>query len=219
MTTSSDWWSALVDAFGQTSRRSPEAKRIRELEREVARKDKPTRRDDGAARAPKKTASVAPGGFGGLGRRHGRRERQVILELIDEAVSAGARRARACEVAGLDTRTVERWRKRPDGDGLRHGPTTRPASTLTTEEEAQIVEIATAPEFVGLSPTKLADMSMFVGSESTVYRVLRLELDPLPWTHPERRILCPTRWQRSRKVGARSASSRMSSRRAPCAWS
>ncbi len=29
----------------------------------------------------------------------------MILELIDEAVLAGARRARACEVAGLDTRT------------------------------------------------------------------------------------------------------------------
>ena len=101
----------------------------------------------------------------------------MILELIDEAVSAGARRARACEVAGLDTRTVKRWRNRPDGDDLRHGPTTRPANALTTEEEAKIVEIATAPEFVGLSPhqlvPKLADMSMFVGSESTVYRVLR----------------------------------------------
>ena len=37
-----DAWRALVDTFGQptTSRRSPEAKRIRELEREVARKDK-----------------------------------------------------------------------------------------------------------------------------------------------------------------------------------
>lgn len=38
------------------------------------------------------------------------------FELIDEAMLAGARRARACEVAGLATRTVERWRKRPDGD-------------------------------------------------------------------------------------------------------
>jgi putative transposase len=39
------------------------------------------------------------------------------------------------------------------------------------------VELATAPEFVGLSPhqlvPKLADLSMFVASESSVYRVLR----------------------------------------------
>jgi putative transposase len=101
----------------------------------------------------------------------------VILELIDEAVVAGARRARACKVAGLDTRTVERWRQRPDGDDLRRGPTTRPATALTADEEAKIIELATAPEFVGLSPhqlvPKLADMSIFVASESSVYRVLR----------------------------------------------
>ena len=69
----------------------------------------------------------------------------MILELIDEAVVAGARRARACKVAGLDTRTVERWRHRPDGDDLRRGPTTRPANALTADEEAKIVELATAP--------------------------------------------------------------------------
>ena len=101
----------------------------------------------------------------------------MILELIDEAVAAGARRARACAVAGLDTRTVERWRKRVDGDDLRRGPTTRPANALTAVEEAKIVELATAPEFVGLSPhqlvPKLADMSIFVASESSFYRVMR----------------------------------------------
>jgi transposase InsO family protein len=101
----------------------------------------------------------------------------VILELIEEAVVAGARRDRACEVAGLDTRTIERWRKRPDGDDLRRGPKTRPANALTADEEARIVELATAPEFVGLSPhqlvPKLADMSIFVASEASVYRVLR----------------------------------------------
>lgn len=101
----------------------------------------------------------------------------MILELIEEAVIAGARRHRACEVAGLDTRTIERWRKRPDGDDLRRGPKTRPANALTSDEEARIVELATAPEFVGLSPhqlvPKLADMSIFVASESSLYRVLR----------------------------------------------
>jgi len=101
----------------------------------------------------------------------------VILELIDEAVTAGARRARACAVAGLDTRTVERWRKRVDGDDLRRGPTTRPANALTAVEEAKIVELATSPEFVGLSPhqlvPKLADLSIFVASESSFYRVMR----------------------------------------------
>lgn len=101
----------------------------------------------------------------------------MILEFIAEAVNAGARRERACEVAGLDVRTVERWRKRPDSDDLRRGPKTRPANALTPDEEAKIVELATVPEFVGLSPhqlvPKLADMSIYVASESSVYRVLR----------------------------------------------
>lgn len=101
----------------------------------------------------------------------------MILDVIAEAVAAGARREHACAVAGLDRRTVERWRKRPDGDDLRRGPKTRPANALTVDEEAKIVELATAPEFVSLSPhqlvPKLADMSIFVASESSVYRVLR----------------------------------------------
>ena len=101
----------------------------------------------------------------------------MILDLIATAVRGGATQARACEVLGLDARTVQRWQARPDGDDLRRGPKTRPANALTAEEEAKVVELATAPEFVGLSPheliPKLADMSIFVGSESSVYRILR----------------------------------------------
>jgi len=126
-----------------------------------------------------------------------------MLELIEEAVIAGARRHRACEVAGLDTRTVERWRKHPDGDDLRRGPTTRPANALTADEEARIVELATSPEFVGLSPhqlvPKLADMSMYVASESSIYRVLRRQRlmrhrdRSRPRTHRRPRELVATR--------------------------
>jgi len=101
----------------------------------------------------------------------------MILDLVAAAVRDGATQVRACEVLGLDARTVQRWEARPDGDDLRRGPKSRPANALTTEEEATIVELATAPEFVGLSPQqlvpKLADMSIFVGSESSIYRVLR----------------------------------------------
>ena len=53
---------------------------------------------------------------------------------------------RACEIAGLDVRTVQRWRGRPDGDDLRRGPKTVPANKITAEEEATIVELVTSPE-------------------------------------------------------------------------
>jgi putative transposase len=101
----------------------------------------------------------------------------VILQVIDEAVAAGASQERACEVAGLDVRTIQRWRRRPGGDDLRRGPHTTPANKLTAAEEATIVELVTSPDFISLSPhqlvAKLADMSIYVASEATIYRLLR----------------------------------------------
>ncbi len=35
----------------------------------------------------------------------------MILSWLDEAVQAGAREERACDVLGLEARTVQRWRK------------------------------------------------------------------------------------------------------------
>src|SRR5256885_1131309 len=72
------------------------------------------------ARAEKKS----PSDLGGRGRRHGPGERRMIRELVDEAVAAGARRWRACEVLGLTARTLERWGVDEDG---RRGPNTVPA--------------------------------------------------------------------------------------------
>lgn len=101
----------------------------------------------------------------------------MILAVIDEAITGGASQARACEMAGLDVRTAQRWRRRPGGDDLRHGPRTVPANKLTAEEEANIVELVTLREFVSLSPhqlvAKLADMSIYVAWEATIYRLLR----------------------------------------------
>jgi hypothetical protein len=37
------------------------------------------------------------------------RDRRQAIELIDEAVAAGARKARACAALGLSLRTVQRW--------------------------------------------------------------------------------------------------------------
>lgn len=101
----------------------------------------------------------------------------MILDVIDEATRAGASQASACGVAGLDVRTVQRWRARPDGDDLRRGPHTVPANKLTADEEAKIIELVTSREFLSLSPhqlvAKLADMSIYVASPATIYRLLR----------------------------------------------
>lgn len=38
-------------------------------------------------------------------------DRQMAIDLIDEAERAGARRAKACEVLEIDLRTLQRWQK------------------------------------------------------------------------------------------------------------
>lgn len=103
----------------------------------------------------------------------------MILEWILEAVRDGARLERACEVIGLDTRTVQRWRTRgaDGGEDLRRGPVTRPGNALSEAERAAVLEVARSTEFRDATPKTivptLADRGDYVASESTFYRVLR----------------------------------------------
>jgi len=103
----------------------------------------------------------------------------VILEMIEVAVDAGARREQACEVVGLAGRTVERWREADVGDDGRAGPRTRAANAFTPAERAKVLEVVNSPEYRDLPPKqvvpRLADEGRYIGSESTIYRILRAE--------------------------------------------
>lgn len=105
----------------------------------------------------------------------------MIIELINEARGAGARLHRCCEVIELDVRTVQRWLGQgPDGgEDRRKGAGKPPANKLSAHERQQLCGLLVSPEFVDLSPhqivPKLADMGMYIASESTLYRVLREE--------------------------------------------
>lgn len=100
----------------------------------------------------------------------------MIIELIDEAVAAGARIEKACSVLGLPARTIARWRADAGGDDKRGTKPVVPAHTLTAEERAAIVTYATCAEYRDLSPRQivplLADKGVYVASESSFYRVL-----------------------------------------------
>ncbi len=72
-------------------------KRIRQLERELARKEKALA-EAKALLVLKKSADTLRGG---RGRRHERREREVILELISAAQGTAMRLAPACRVLGI----------------------------------------------------------------------------------------------------------------------
>ena len=101
----------------------------------------------------------------------------MTIALIQQAVASGARVEAACEMLDLTARTLERWQKEQDGgEDRRAGPKTAPQHALTTEERAEIVAIATSPEYRNISvrqlvPT-LADKGKYIASESSFYRVL-----------------------------------------------
>jgi transposase InsO family protein len=100
-----------------------------------------------------------------------------MIDLIDEAVQAGARQRSACEVLGLPERTLQRWRRSPEDRRL-HVIRSAP-NRLSDLERRQVVVTATSPEFRDLSPKqivpRLADQGQYLASESTFYRVLRTE--------------------------------------------
>lgn len=115
--------------------------------------------------------------MGGRGRRHEPELRKALIELVDEAVNAGARQQKACDVIGVSERTLQRWRTEPDGTDGRQGPKTAPAHRLTEAEKGRIVKIANLPEYRNLTPEQIiADLAAkgeFVCSERSLRRILK----------------------------------------------
>lgn len=103
----------------------------------------------------------------------------TVLESVEQAAVAGARRQESCRLLGLDARTVQRWRADSDGADRREGPKHSPSNKLSRAEEREILQVANSPEFRDLSPKQivpqLADQGRYVASESSFYRVLRAE--------------------------------------------
>ncbi len=102
----------------------------------------------------------------------------MILELARQAHESGARLSRIAEELGLSRKTLERWRKMPDGgEDRRTGPSTPPRSKLSEQQRELLLEMANSAEFRELSPKqivpRLADQGVYLASESTFYRVLR----------------------------------------------
>ena len=78
----------------------------------------------------------------------------------------------------LDIRTFQRWRK----DGLqdkRRGPITVPGNKLTDAERARILATVNSKEYRDQPPSqivpRLASEGVYIGSESSIYRLLKKE--------------------------------------------
>jgi putative transposase len=98
------------------------------------------------------------------------------MQLIDEAVQQGARRARACEQVGISVRSVQRWREAPQ-DGRTLVRREAPANKLSEAERQAVLDAANRPGYGSLTPhqivPKLADQGVYLASESTFYRILK----------------------------------------------
>lgn len=103
----------------------------------------------------------------------------MILDLIDEAVSRGARRAMACDALGIDRRTAQRWMSGPSED-QRRGPRSSPANKLSEAERRRVLATVNSPKYRDLPPSqivpRLADEGTYLASESSIYRILK-EMD------------------------------------------
>ena len=103
-------------------------------------------------------------------------DRREVLQMIDDAVQAGARQARACRTLDLTVRTVQRWRHTP-ADRRPEARHDAPANKLSDAERAEVLAAANQPGYASLTPhqivPKLADEGIYLASESTIYRVLK----------------------------------------------
>jgi|HubBroStandDraft_2_1064218.scaffolds.fasta_scaffold110976_1 putative transposase len=107
-------------------------------------------------------------------------DRQILIRDIAQAHVQGARLAPACALAGIDVRTLQRWKSH---DGLSHGDRRPdadrpvPSHALSKTERAQIIAVANEPRFADTPPARivpaLADEGIYIASESSFHRVLR----------------------------------------------
>jgi transposase InsO family protein len=103
----------------------------------------------------------------------------MIMTHVEEAVTSGARQEKACEIMGVDARTLQRWKEQETGEDRRAGPRTTPANRLSQAERREILEVVNSPRYRDLSPKQivpdLADRGIYIASEPTIYRILREE--------------------------------------------
>ncbi|MDL2009803.1 IS3 family transposase [Klebsiella pneumoniae] len=160
----------------QAQERKADKKRIKELEKELKRKDAALAETAALLVLKKKVKCLLGGRRGQLTSLS---DRQYYVSLVDEAVSAGARKHKACAQIGLSLRTLQRWLEMGCVSADKRPAAARPvpANKLTEAEQQAILDISNQERFASLSPSQivptLADEGVYLGSESSFYRILK----------------------------------------------
>ena len=106
-------------------------------------------------------------------------DRQKAVRLITKAIGSGAPKYKACKELGVSCKTYNRWTSgnsvKQDGRPFAIRPA--PKNKLNSEEKQCILKTCNETEFASLPPTQivpqLADNGVYIGSESSFYRVLK----------------------------------------------
>jgi len=126
-----------------------------------------------------------------------KKERDEIIELINEAHTSGARQLEACKIIGITQRTLQRWKRLGNTADGRIDAHHAPANKLTPMERQRIIQTANKSENADLPPSKivpkLADEGVYIASESTFYRVLKEagQLQHRQQAKPDRQVKKP----------------------------
>ena len=108
------------------------------------------------------------------------KDRRSLADNIEIAHSAGARLRLACEIAGIDERTLQRWKAHAGlakGDGRPQALRPVPSHALSEHERTRLLDVANEPRFCAVPPARivpmLADEGVYLASESSFARVMR----------------------------------------------
>ena len=103
------------------------------------------------------------------------------MEILDDAVAAGATARRVAERMGISLRTLQRWRRHfaaCDGHGgdRRKGSARHVPHRLSEQERQEILAACNQPQYASLPPAQivpeLADQGRYLASVNSFYRVL-----------------------------------------------
>ena len=140
-------------------------------------------------------------------------DRQMAIDLINEAVTTGARQHKACKLIEISTRTLCRWQQQLKEeqslkDRRKDSAASRtPANKLSKRELELIIKNCNQLEYQSLPPYQivpiLADKGGYMASESSFYRVLeeadqlnrrgRAEAQKIFQNQKDTRLMVPTR--------------------------
>jgi transposase InsO family protein len=105
------------------------------------------------------------------------------MELLQEGLRAGASAKAIADLIGICTRTLRRWGIAFEAHGFsqdrRKGSARVVGHRFSEEERQQVLAVVNDSRFADLTPAQivaiLAEEGVYVGSESTIYRIMRQE--------------------------------------------